>query len=304
MTEVISWQEQVGSQRDWIWRGWQIRYTYQRCQSVSPVASAPLILLHGFGASIGHWRKNIQALSQHHTVYAIDLLGFGASEKAIAPYNVNLWAELVHDFWQTFIRQPMILIGNSIGSLIGLITVAEYPNICEKLIMMSLPDPGVQAEFIPSYLVPIVETMEDIIASPLLLKPLFYLVRRRNVIGKWVKIAYTDENAITEELVDILATPPQDRHADRAFCSLLRSVGSPTLGPSVKKILPKINIPMLLIWGLEDRMVPRQFAHPEKFLAYNSHLELIQLEGVGHCPHDECPEKINNLILQWIQDKY
>ncbi|MGL5508470.1 MAG: alpha/beta fold hydrolase, partial [Microcoleaceae cyanobacterium] len=70
MTEVTSWQERVGSQRDWIWRGWQIRYTYQRSQSVSPVASAPLILLHGFGASIGHWRKNIEALSQHHTVYA------------------------------------------------------------------------------------------------------------------------------------------------------------------------------------------------------------------------------------------
>ena len=83
-TQSLHWQQQIGSQRDWFWRGWKVRYTYQRPAKVSESKNPPIILLHGFGASIGHWRYNIKPLSQNHTVYALDLLGFGASKKAVA----------------------------------------------------------------------------------------------------------------------------------------------------------------------------------------------------------------------------
>ena len=75
---VMKWQDKLGNQRDWVWRGWQIRYTFIRPREYSP-KEVPLILIHGFGASIGHWRKNLEVLGSHHTVYALDLLGFGAS---------------------------------------------------------------------------------------------------------------------------------------------------------------------------------------------------------------------------------
>ena len=120
-----NWQKKIGSQRDWVWRGWQTRYTYVRCQSNYETREGqnlqhpPILLLHGFGASIGHWRQNINVLSQKHTVYALDLLGFGASEKAIANYNTSFWVEQVYEFWQAFIQVPVILVGNSIGSLIS-----------------------------------------------------------------------------------------------------------------------------------------------------------------------------------------
>lgn len=80
----------------------------------------PLILLHGFGASIEQWRHNISVLSQQHRVYALDLLGFGASRKAYTQYGVNLWREQIYDFWRTFIGVPAILVGNSLGSLVAL----------------------------------------------------------------------------------------------------------------------------------------------------------------------------------------
>ena len=99
---ITNWQQRVGNQRDWVWRGWQIRYTFMRSAKQDQHTS-PLILLHGFGASIGHWRHNLEVLSQYHTVYALDMLGFGASEKAAANYNVELWVEQVYDFWQVFI---------------------------------------------------------------------------------------------------------------------------------------------------------------------------------------------------------
>ncbi|MFN3680352.1 alpha/beta fold hydrolase, partial [Thermosynechococcus sp.] len=84
---------------DWLWRGHRI------CYSVNG-RGAPVVLVHGFGASIGHWRKNIPALTAAgYRVYALDLLGFGASAKPDLTYSLDLWAELLADFWQAHIAQ-------------------------------------------------------------------------------------------------------------------------------------------------------------------------------------------------------
>lgn len=105
----------------------------------------PVVLIHGFGANCTQWRKTIAAVSQEHKVwmsslpctcnsslmhtisrlshvqvYAIDLLGFGGSEKAPIDYSIELWAEQVRDFCQEFAQTPVTLVGNSIGSLVSL----------------------------------------------------------------------------------------------------------------------------------------------------------------------------------------
>ncbi|WP_017651462.1 alpha/beta fold hydrolase [Fortiea contorta] len=298
MTTALHWQERVGNQRDWVWRGWQIRYTYIR-PTQNTHKKAPLILLHGFGASIGHWRHNLEVLGEHHTVYALDMLGFGASEKAPANYNINLWVEQVYDFWQTFIRQPVILVGNSNGSLISLAAAAAHPDMVQGIVMMSLPDPSLEQEAIPPALRPIVRAIKNIVASPLILKPLFNLVRRPGVVRRWASLAYANPEAITDELIEILAGPPQDRGSARAFSALFKATIGIDFSPSVKKVLPTLAIPMLLIWGQKDRFVPPVLA--SRFIQYNQKLELLNLEDVGHCPHDECPEKVNQAILDWIE---
>ncbi|MGF1492299.1 MAG: alpha/beta fold hydrolase [Microcoleaceae cyanobacterium] len=296
----MTWQQRVGSQRNWLWRGWKVRYTFIRTQATTTAHDTPIIFLHGFGASIGHWRDNLSVLSQHHTVYALDLLGFGASEKAATSYNAEFWAELVYAFWRTFIGHPVILVGNSIGSLISLVAAAEYPEMAQGLIMISLPDPALQTESLPNWTVPLVEALQGAILSPLLLRPLFYWVRQPNILKGWAKIAYLNPVMVTDEVGEILAGPTGDRGAARAFCSLFRMMGSPRLGPGVKTLLPGLQIPILLIWGKQDRLIPLKLAKPEKYLQYNQNLTLIQLDQAGHCPHDECPEQVNQLILEWL----
>jgi pimeloyl-ACP methyl ester carboxylesterase len=288
----------VGNQRDWVWRSWQIRYTYIRSQNQHN--TTPLILLHGFGASIGHWRHNLEVLSTQHTVYALDMLGFGASEKATANYSVELWVEQVYQFWQTFIREPVILIGNSLGSLITLVAAAVHPEMVAGVVMMSLPDPTLEFEALPTFLHPFVRGMKSIIASPLLLKPLFNFIRKPEVLKRWAGLAYSNPEAITDELIDILAGPPQDRGSTRAFIALFKSSIGSEFSPSVKKILPNLTIPMLLIWGSKDKFVPPNLA--SEFAKYNAKLEVLYLEDVGHCPHDECPEQVNEMILNWVRE--
>lgn len=291
------WQQRVGSQRDWVWRGWQTRYTYIRSSNPSKTTT-PLILLHGFGASIGHWRHNLAVLGEHHTVYALDMLGFGSSEKAPVSYKVELWVEQVYDFWCTFIRKPVVLVGNSIGSLITLAAAVVHPDMVQSIVMLSLPDPSVREEAIPAILRPAIAAIENFVASPLLIKTLFRVVRRPGVVRRWAALAYANPDAVTDELVDIIVGPAQDQGSAQAFCAILKAMTSAQFGPSVKAVLPTLKIPMLLIWGQQDRMVPPAFAR--QFAEYNPNLQLLTLDNAGHCPHDECPEQVNQAILDWI----
>ncbi|WP_341737405.1 alpha/beta fold hydrolase [Microcoleus sp. CAWBG640] len=315
MTNSLHWHQRVGTQRDWVWRGWQTRYTYLR-SSRSPSqpnqgtiamadSTTPIILLHGFGASIGHWRHNLAALAESHTVYALDLLGFGASQKAPLNYSVSVWVDQVYDFWLTFVRKPVILVGNSIGSLICLAAAAAHPDMVAGIVMISLPDPSVRAEAVPSWLLPAIELVESIFVSPLILRPLFYLVRKPSFVRRWAAFAYSGPDAITDELVDILSGPAGDRGSARAFCALFKAVGSSQFGPSVKSVLRNLKIPMLLIWGRQDRMIPPQFAKPHKFVECSpNYVELVELDNAGHCPQDECPEQVNQEILNWMAGKF
>jgi pimeloyl-ACP methyl ester carboxylesterase len=297
VSSVVVWQQRIGNQRDWVWRGWRIRYTYIRSEP-SNRHKTPLILLHGFGTSIGHWRHNLEVLSEYHTVYALDMLGWGASEKAPVDYSVHLWAEQVYEFWQTFIKEPVVLVGNSLGSLVSLSAAAKYPEMMKGLVMLSLPDPSLEQEAIPPFLRPAVATIKNFVASPLFLKPLFYFLRQPGVLRRWAAIAYANGEAVTDELIEIIAGPPQDRGSARAFSALFKASIGANFSPSVKLLLPNLTIPMLLIWGKKDRFIPPALG--SLFAKYNENLELLDLEDVGHCPHDECPEEINRILLEWL----
>ncbi len=299
MTKTLAWQDRIGTQRDWVWRGWKTRYTYLRPQLPSTPDAPPLMLLHGFGASIGHWRNNLADLSQNHTVYALDMLGFGASAKALTQYDIGLWVEQIFDFWRTFVQQPVVLIGNSIGSLVCLSTALAHPEMVQGVAMISLPDPSVREEAMPAVLRPLIATAESLFASPPVLKLLFHIVRRPSIVRPWAAIAYATPEAVTEELVEILLGPAQDRGSAQAFCAILKAMVSPKFGPKVKSVLPQLQVPMLLLWGQQDRMVPPALGR--EFAQCNSRLQLVELAGAGHCAHDECPEQVNGQILSWIR---
>ena len=324
LTNSLHWHQRVGTQRDWVWRGWPTRYTYLRPNKPnlsrhpgaiefedsaaegfeSQPPETPIILLHGFGASIGHWRQNLAFLAENHTVYALDLLGFGASQKAPANYDVTMWVDQVYDFWLTFVGKPVVLVGNSIGSLICLAAAATHPDMVAGIVMISLPDPSVRAEAVPAWLLPAIEAVESIFVSPLILRTLFYFARKPSFVRRWVAFAYSNPEAVTDELVEILAGPAGDRGAARAFCGVFKAVGSSQFSPGVKTVLSNLTIPMLLIWGRQDRMIPPRFARPHQFVECNpNYVELVELDNAGHCPQDECPEQVNQEILNWIAGK-
>jgi pimeloyl-ACP methyl ester carboxylesterase len=302
-TTVESWHDRIGRQRDWVWRGWQTRYSYLRVKKPENLGNnpnAPLILLHGFGACIEHWRKNVPVLSQKRDVYAIDLLGFGGSRKAIANYSVDLWVEQVYDFWQIFIDRPVVLVGNSLGSLVSLVAAARHPDMVKGLAISSLPDVSLRQEMMPKFIAPMVNAIESFFASPFLLNNLLKIIRRRNFIRSvGLNFAYSDKSTITDELVEIIARPPLDEGAGDTLCALFDSTRQTNFAPAVGSILPDLDLPILLIWGKEDRVIPPIIA--PIFAKMNHRVKLIEIENVGHCPHDEVPEKYNQILLDWLE---
>ncbi len=268
----------------------------------------PMLLLHGFGASIGHWRFNIPVFAQDRTVYGLDLLGFGASEKVSTDYLVTLWVEQVHDFWQTYIRTPMILVGNSLGSLVSLTAAALYPEMVAGLAMLTLPDTSVLEN--PSWIKPAIAPLKLALSpvaafakafftAPPVFNPFFKFIRQPKIIRSWVKKAYIDTTSVEDDLVDILSSPAYDQGAADALRAMVNTMSKPQIPKhTAKEMLPQLTLPILLVWGQQDVMIPPKLG--PLFARCNPRIQLVELANAGHCPHDECPDRLNPILLDWL----
>ncbi len=285
-------QSQFGRQRDWWWQGWQVRYTYLRPTETNAANALPILLIHGFGSSLEQWRANLTILSQKHPIYALDMLGFGASQKAPANYKANLWAEQIYEFWKTFINQPVLLVGHSLGALVSLTTTTRYPEMVKGLVLLTLP--ATRQEQIPKSLQPMISAVEGIFANPLLINPIFQIARRPGVIRSALRLAYADPRFVTDDLVQSFVAPTGDRGAAQTLCRLTQAATKPGYAPDTHALLTKLDRPTILIWGNQDRVVPL----PQRSdLIDHPYLQLIQVDQAGHCAYEEQAEQINHHIL-------
>ncbi|GAB4218153.1 MAG: alpha/beta fold hydrolase [Synechococcales cyanobacterium] len=264
------------------------------------LTSTPILLVHGFGASVGHWRRNITALATTHPVYALDLLGFGDSDKPILDYTIDLWVAQVREFWQTHIRRPVILVGHSVGGLVTLDLTARDPDMVQGLCLISCAD-GPHPEELPAPLGWLVqglcEGLVNVLSCPLTYPALFDWIRQKDVLRLWIKNVYRRTEAVDDELVSIFQRPAYDTNAQQVFIEALRAVLTrPFTSPRL--LLPSIERPILVLWGQDDPAVPSFLA--DKFKEWQPRLTLVKLPGVGHCAHDELPDWVNTLMREWI----
>ena len=279
----------------WNWRGFQIRYRVEG-------QGAPLVLIHGFGASLDHWRKNIPVLSQSYRVYAIDLLGFGQSEKPPINYSLELWERLLWDFSDQIVMQPAYFVGNSIGALLSLMMLAHKPELCVGGVLLNVAG-GLNHR--PEELNPplrfIMGAFSRVMSMPLIGSLMFNRIRQRSQIRRTLHQVYGNHDAVTDELVELLYQPSCDRGAQKVMASILTAPA----GPKVEELLPLLTQPMLVLWGETDPWTPISAGQRFQDAAKNPPCPdaTIQFEAIpetGHCPHDERPEVVNAAILSWL----
>ena len=260
----------------------------------------PLVLVHGFGASIGHWRKNIPVLAAAgYQVFALDLLGFGGSDKPPLDYTLELWEQLLKDFLAAHIQEPAVLIGNSIGALLSLMVVADYPEITAGGVLINCAG-GLSHR--PHELNPplrlVMSAFNRLVRSQVTGSFLFNRVRQKSQIRRTLLQVYRRPEAVTDELVDLLYAPACDPGAQQVFASIL----SAPPGPSPAELLP-VKRPLLVIWGADDPWTPISGANIFQELSQSGQpIQIAPIPNAGHCPHDEVPEVVNPLIVNWVAE--
>ncbi|MEO1591964.1 MAG: alpha/beta fold hydrolase [Cyanobacteria bacterium J06632_22] len=287
---------QLGHQRIWGWRGWQIRYTFLVPDTAAARAATPMVLVHGFGASLDQWRHNLVALSQKRPVYAIDLLGFGSSQKPANLLGASVWQAQLYDFWQALIGRPAIVVGHSLGALVALTASAKHPDMVARLILLTVP--LAREELVSGWLDTLSRTVESWVATPLLLRPLFLWVRRPGFIRTVLRKVYIDPAGVDDELVESFTRPTLERGAARTLCYLVRSRTEADFSPPVSELVPQVKVPILLLWGSQDQVIPIGWAQQVKGLS--PLLTYQEIPGAGHCLYDEAAETVINTMESWL----
>ncbi|XP_017413753.1 pheophytinase, chloroplastic isoform X2 [Vigna angularis] len=196
--------------RTWHWKGqYSINYfvssdSPQQLQANHP----PLLLVHGFGASIPHWRRNIYILAQNYTVYAIDLLGFGASDKPPGfQYTMETWAQLILDFLNEVIQKPTVLIGNSVGSLACLIAASDSNQTLVRGIVLlncagGMNNKAIVDDWRIKLLLPLLWLIDFLLKQKGIASAIFERVKQRENLRNVLSSVYGNKESVDEELVE------------------------------------------------------------------------------------------------------
>lgn len=278
----------------WPWRDQAIHYVVAgEAREDRP----PLLLVHGFGASTDHWRKNLQGLQNDFQVWAIDLLGFGRSAKPNGEYSGTLWQAQLHDFITDVIGRPTVLAGNSLGGYASLCVAANHPDSVAGLVLLNSAGPfsdRSQPATPPRQPNPLAKLVQSFMLQPLPSWLLFQYVRQPATIRRTLEQVYLDKSAITDQLIEDIRRPSMDPGAARVFASVFKS----RQGEKVDELLEKLTCPLLMLWGEGDPWMNCRDKGAQ-FRQYYPTLTEHYLQA-GHCPHDEVPDQVNGLMRDWV----
>ena len=249
-----------------------------------------VLLIHGIGGSLEDWILNADALAKHHRVYALDLVGYGHSDKPSAGYSFSYMAQFVKDFMEAENIDRACLIGHSLGGGISLQFSIQFPSNVEKLVLVGSAGLGQQVTLLLRVLtLPII--------GKLLARP------SRKGTANFLKECLYDSALVTDELVDFgysLASLPG---AQDALLSTVRTLGNirgmrkDVLRPIVDN-LSAITVPTLIFWGKQDRILPVAHAQVAEEKIPDTQLKIF--DPCGHFPQLERPEEFNSIVLKFL----
>jgi pimeloyl-ACP methyl ester carboxylesterase len=275
-----------GEGRFWPWRDGDVFYTRRGDGDL------PVVLLHGIyaGASIYEWRKNFAALSEGpFTVYALDWLGFGLSDKPKIRYTGRAYVEMLAGFLQEVVGRPCALVASSLAAAYAIEAARLAPNLAKSLVLVC---PTGMTRLASRAGSPASDLMYRFLSLPLIGTSLYNGLTSRVSLRTYLENqAYFDPSYVTDEVVDQYSAATHQYGSQYATLCFV----SGTLDHSVRESLPKLKQESIrVIWGREARMTPLSDA--EAFLAANGNAELTVFDKAGLLPHDEQAIAFNRLV--------
>lgn len=263
--------------------GWRVHFT-------SRGEGDTVLLLHGFMDSVGSWRRNVEALAAGHRVLALDALGFGCSERVVAPvYSLKRQARVVKEFLDLQGIARVSLIGHSLGGALAAQFTYDFPERVHKLVLvaaavyMQIPEVPPLLRLVPR-------------SVPRGLMGLYAMLPHAVELG--LATAYGDARRIDRDSIDFRGRPFRIRGAVDA---LLAMIGSPR-ETDLPAAVTEIKQPTLVIWGERDHLVPPVYARRLRREMPNARLAIIG--AAGHMPHEEYPQQVNELLTRFLESGF
>jgi pimeloyl-ACP methyl ester carboxylesterase len=252
----------------------------------------PVILLHGFGACAYTWRYLIPALAEQHRVFTMDLKGHGLSGKPRdGHYAVSDQAEMVAAFIRRLDLHDLVIMGHSMGGGVTLMTYfkvrEDNPGRLKRLVLIdSAGYPQKLPWFIRMAKVPGLNTVLARLLSP---RFATYMVLRK---------CYYNKDKITDEQIDTYAYYGSLPGAPEAVKQTARQI-MPDNMEAVTAQYKTISVPVLIIWGAEDEVVPLKVGRNFKRDIPDSKLAVIS--KCGHIPTEEEPQETKRIIADFLK---
>ena len=251
-------------------------------ESERPASRPYLVLLHGFAASTFSWREVMGPLSQIGTVVAFDRPGFGLTERPMpgewtgrSPYSPEAQADLTVGLMDALGIEWAVLVGNSAGGTVAMLTALSYPERVEALVLVDA------AIYVgggtPGWVRPLLNTPQMRHLGPLLVRSI------RNWGVDFARSAWHNPEKLTPEDWEGYIKPLRAENWDRALWEVTRA--SHPLG--LEKRLGEVRVPTLVVTGDDDRIVPT--AQSIRLARELPRAELVVIPNCGHVPQEECP---------------
>jgi pimeloyl-ACP methyl ester carboxylesterase len=274
-------------------RWFEGRYGAVRYWESAPQRGLPILLIHGYGAMIEHWRAIMRPIAEQHTLYALDLHYFGRSAIPAEPPSRQLWADQIAEFIAGVCPGPAVVVGHSMGGMVAAQLAINYSFLVRGLVLTAatgLNDPSNQPSAFDNLVFAVAR-------APGIGETLAGIVANDRGARQGLLSAYHRKERVTPELIEQFAAP-------------LRRPGGPAAYLAVTRTFPRlfleaergaISAPTLLIWGAEDRSVPPALAaYFQRTLIPQATITMIP--NSGHCAFDETPEAFLDALLPWIAE--
>ena len=261
-------------------------------RSPSAAEGPPILLVHGIHAAAWsyEWRNNVDALARTNTVYTLDLLGFGRSDRPAIRYSARLYISLISDFVSRVIDEPCVLVASSLSGAYAIVLAARDPHRFPAVALIA-----------PSGLVRLNEPVGSGWRSGSSRgryadrrhRDVQRLVSRPN-LRRYLRNAYSNDALVTRELVEIYYATSHQRGARHAPAAFL----SGHLNIDVRHALRRLSQPALLVWGEQGSIAP-----VEEFRGFREikrDFEISVLSPAGDLPHDERAEDFNVILSTWL----
>jgi pimeloyl-ACP methyl ester carboxylesterase len=249
-----------------------------------------VILLHGFGGYIENWLDNISALAQVRRVYAVDILGFGRSDKPILRSPVTHATKLIQAFMISQNIGRAVLVGESMGGGLALQFTLLYPEMVNRLV---LADSGGLGKEAPLHLrIMSIPILGEIVSHP-----------SREGLKTVLSNIFYDQELINDERIEEGYQMASLPGAQRAQLHILRAMinvfgAKPDIYQFITDHLGKIEIPTLILWGAQDQVLPIAHAHFAMSKLPNAQLHIF--DPCGHVPNIECAHEFNTVVADFL----